>query len=80
MSRPDYHDPTRGLGGAAPAQSALTLRLVLALFGLATCAALCVVAIDVGIEPLAGIAAALALAAAVDAAIVIRRKFRGEPG
>ncbi|MBD0323811.1 MAG: hypothetical protein ICV72_10555, partial [Aldersonia sp.] len=30
----DYHDPTAGFGGAAPARSALTLRLVLAAFGL----------------------------------------------
>src|SRR4051794_41688693 len=36
---PDYHDPTAGLGGAAPAQSALTLRLVLATFGLLVCVA-----------------------------------------
>src|SRR3954453_17910311 len=34
---PDYHDPTAGFGGAAPAQSALTLRLVLAAFGLVIC-------------------------------------------
>ena len=36
---PDHHDPTAGIGGAAPAQSALTLRLVLAAFGLVVCAA-----------------------------------------
>src|SRR3954467_12482884 len=34
---PDYHDPTAGFGGAAPARSALTLRLVLAVFGLIVC-------------------------------------------
>ena len=34
---PGYHDPTAGIGGAAPATSALTLRLWLALFGLVTC-------------------------------------------
>ena len=31
---PGYHDPTAGFAGAAPARSALTLRLVLAAFGL----------------------------------------------
>jgi hypothetical protein len=31
---PGYHDPTAGIGGAAPAISALTLRLCLAVFGL----------------------------------------------
>ena len=31
---PDHHDPTAGVGGAPPAQSALTLRLALARFRL----------------------------------------------
>jgi hypothetical protein len=31
-AREDYHDPTAGFGGAAPARSALTLRLVLAAY------------------------------------------------
>ena len=34
---PDYHDPTAGFGGAAPAQSALTLRAWLAGFGVVVC-------------------------------------------
>jgi hypothetical protein len=34
---PDYHDPTAGIGGAPQAYSALTLRLVLASFGLVVC-------------------------------------------
>src|SRR3954464_1359130 len=34
----DYHDPTAGFGGAPPARSALTLRAVLAAFGLVFCA------------------------------------------
>jgi len=33
----DYHDPTAGFGGAPPARSALTLRAVLAAFGLVFC-------------------------------------------
>src|SRR3954452_12842794 len=36
---PDYHDPTAGFAGAPPAQSALTLRAVLAVFGLLVCVA-----------------------------------------
>ena len=33
---PGYHDPTAGIGGASRASSALTLRLILAVFGLFT--------------------------------------------
>lgn len=36
-ARPGYHDPTAGWAGAPPARSALTLRLVLASFGLVVC-------------------------------------------
>src|SRR5215210_4764200 len=36
---PDHHDPTAGFAGARPARSALTLRLVLAVFGLVVCVA-----------------------------------------
>jgi len=31
---PGYHDPTAGFGGSSPARSALTLRALLAVFGL----------------------------------------------
>lgn len=79
--RPDHHDPTAGLGGAPPAQSALTLRLILALFGVAACAALAAVsALLDAPRPLTGVVAALALIAAVDAVVVVRRKLNGEPG
>ena len=37
--REGYHDPLAGVAGAAPARSALTLRIVLATFGLLVCAA-----------------------------------------
>ena len=81
MDRPDYHDPTAGIGGAPPAQSALTLRLLLALFGLAACAALTIVCVELGAPVvLSAIVAFLALAAAVDVAVILRRKFAGEPG
>lgn len=79
---PNHHDPTaRFFPGAPPARSALTLRLVLASFGL----------VVFGIA--AGIAAAgdaptwwvivlivVAVIAAIDIAVIIRRKRRGEPG
>lgn len=78
---PDHHDPTAGIGGAAPAQSALTLRLVLAAFGLAFClvAGLLWLAADVPAWP-GVVLLALAAVAAVDLVVVVRRKARGEPG
>ena len=78
---PDHHDPTAGIGGAPPAQSALTLRLVLAAFGLVVClgAGLLWLAGDLPVWP-AVVLLALAAVAAVDLAVVIRRKARGEPG
>ena len=78
---PGYHDPIAGIGGAAPARSALTLRLYLALFGLISCAALAIVlyAIDAptGFVVVLGVLAATAV---LDIAAVVRRKRRGEPG
>ncbi|MGY1633786.1 DUF6343 family protein [Geodermatophilus sp. SYSU D01186] len=78
---PDHHDPTAGIGGAAPAQSALTLRLVLAAFGLVVCLAggLVWLAIDLPVWP-AVVLFVLAAVAAVDLVVVVRRKRRGEPG
>jgi len=79
-SRPppdDYHDPTAGWAGAPPARSALTLRLILALFGLATCAAAAAAFVTVVDQPAyAAVLAALALVALVDAAVVLARKRR----
>jgi Flp pilus assembly protein TadB len=78
---PDYHDPTAGFGGAPPAQSALTLRLVLAGFGLVVCVAggilLLVAGVPVWIAVVLFVLAAVALA---DLVVVTRRKARGEPG
>ena len=78
---PDHHDPTAGVGGAAPAQSALTLRLVLAAFGLVVCLAGAVVLLVAG-APVAVAVVFLVLAgvALVDLVVVARRKARGEPG
>ncbi|HYH24923.1 MAG TPA: DUF6343 family protein [Blastococcus sp.] len=78
---PDHHDPTAGFAGAAPAQSALTLRMVLAAFGLVVCLAggFLLLATDV---PVAFPIALFVLAAivAVDIVVIARRKARGEPG
>jgi hypothetical protein len=81
QAREDYHDPTAGIGGAPPARSALTLRLVLAVWGLLLCGAAAVLFLTVVTAPVpAGVAAFLAAAAAVDIVVVVRRKRRGEPG
>jgi membrane protein implicated in regulation of membrane protease activity len=80
-AREDYHDPTAGIGGVPPARSALTLRLILASFGLVACATGAVLFLTAVIQP--AIAAAWAFFAAValiDLVVVARRKLRGEPG
>ena len=78
---PDHHDPTAGFAGARPARSALTLRLVLAAFGL-------VVSVGggllwLGVEELpawpAVVLFVLGAIAAVDIVVILRRKARGEP-
>lgn len=79
---PGYHDPMAGFGGAAPALSALTLRLWLAGFGLVFCAVAAVLLL-VWLPELAWLAwvlVILAVIAAVDIAWVAHRKRRGEPG
>jgi hypothetical protein len=79
--REGYHDPLAGIGGAARARSALTLRIVLATFGLVVCTT-GAVALWVADAPavFASIAAVFALVALVDLVVVIRRKLNGEPG
>ena len=77
---PDYHDPFGGIGGAAPAYSALTLRIVLASVALAMC--LAAGTLFVVLHVLWGIIllSVLAVVCIVDLAWVIHRKRRGEPG
>ena len=80
-AREDYHDPTAGIAGAPPARSALTLRLILASFGLLACTAGAVVFVTVASQPvIAGIFAFFAAVALADIVAVARRKLRGEPG
>jgi hypothetical protein len=78
---PGYHDPTAGIGGAAPAISALTLRLCLAVFGLviSTAFAIWLYVIKAPIVFLV-VLVTLATTAAIDIAVIVRRKRRGEPG
>ncbi|GAA4426550.1 hypothetical protein GCM10023169_25470 [Georgenia halophila] len=78
---PDHHDPTAGIGGAPPARSALTLRLILADIGLIAGILLAVWAATED-APLVWIIlpAVMAVTAAVDLLVVLRRKRRGEPG
>jgi hypothetical protein len=78
---PDHHDPTAGIGGAAPAQSALTLRLALAVFGVVVCVAggILFLAVDAPVA-FTVVLFVLAAVALVDLAVIIRRKRRGEPG
>jgi hypothetical protein len=78
---PGYHDPTAGIGGAAPAYSALTLRLCLAAFGVVACTALAiwlyVIGVPIGFVVVLG---ALAAVGVLDIVAILRRKRRGEPG
>jgi hypothetical protein len=78
---PDYHDPTAGFAGAPPARSALTLRLVLAVFGLVVCVAGGFGALAAGMPAWGPILLfLLAGTALVDIVVIARRKARGEPG
>ncbi|MGH4010985.1 MAG: DUF6343 family protein [Pseudonocardiaceae bacterium] len=77
---PDYHDPTAGFGGSPPARSALTLRAVLAGFGLLFCTVAAVLMIRAGLTTFGVVMAVLAAIALVDLGWVIHRKRRGEPG
>ena len=76
----DYHDPTAGLAGAPPARSALTLRAVLAAFGLVFCGVAAGLSFAAGLTGLGWVLAVLAAVALVDLGVVVNRKRRGEPG
>ena len=79
---PDHHDPTAGFGGAPPARSALTLRLVLAAFGLVVAVAGGLLWLGVDELPAwpAVVLFVLGAIAAVDIVVIVRRTARGEPG
>ena len=77
---PGYHDPTAGVGGSSPARSALTLRAVLAVFGLVVCGAGAWLSWQVGMAWLAIVLVVVAVVALLDLAWVLYRTGRGEPG
>jgi hypothetical protein len=79
--RLDVHDPTAGIGGAAPAASALRLRLWLASAAIAGCVIGIVLTIvrggPVALIVVLGLVAATAV---VDVGVVVTRIRRGEVG
>jgi hypothetical protein len=77
---PDYHDPTAGIGGAAPAYSALTLRAVLAAFGLVFAVGAAWIGFANAFPLLGWSMVVIAVIALGDLAWVLYRKWRGEPG
>jgi hypothetical protein len=77
---PDYHDPAAGFGGATSARSALTLRALLAAFGLVFCAGAAWFAFAAGFTGLGIALVVVAVIALVDLGWVLHRKQRGEPG
>jgi hypothetical protein len=77
---PGYHDPTAGFGGAAPTYSALTLRAVLAAFGLVFAAGAAWIGFANALPWLGWAMVVVALIALVDLVWVLYRKRRGEPG
>jgi hypothetical protein len=76
----DYHDPTAGFGGAAPTRSALTLRAVLAAFGLVFAGGAAWIGFAGGLHVLGWSMVVVAVIALGDLAWVLYRKHRGEPG
>lgn len=76
----DYHDPTGGFAGYPPARSALTLRLLLAAFGVLLFAGATIAAVLAELTGLAIAFGALAVLATINLAWVVHRKRRGEPG
>jgi Family of unknown function (DUF6343) len=77
---PGYHDPTARFGGATPARSALTLRAVLAVFGLVFCGGAAWFGFAAGLPGLGWAMVVVAVIALGDLAWVLYRKRRGEPG
>ena len=68
------------MGGATPARSALTLRAVLAMFGLLFAGGAAWLGFAAGMPVLGWVMVAVAVIALVDLAVVLDRKRRGEPG
>jgi Family of unknown function (DUF6343) len=79
--RLDYHDPSAGIGGAAPAASALTLRLWLAAAALVACVAgIALTAVVGGPVWLIVVLALVGVTTVADLTVIARRKRSGEFG
>jgi membrane protein YdbS with pleckstrin-like domain len=79
--RPGYHDPTWGMWGAAASQSALTLRLYLAIVVVVATSALTIWFYLAEAPVVFGaVSAVLAVLGVVDVVVIARRKKWGEPG
>jgi Family of unknown function (DUF6343) len=77
--RPDYSDPVSGMG-TQRAESALTLRLVLSIFGLIFTLGGAIILTSAGFGWLGLVFAVMSLGAAVEIVVFSRRLHRGEPG
>lgn len=77
---PDHHDPTAGIGGAAPAYSALSLRLVLAIVALLLAIGVAILGLTLSIPALYWSMFVLVVIVIIDIVVILRRKRRGEPG
>ena len=77
---PGYHDPTTGIGGSTPARSALTLRALLAVFGLVVSAGGAWFSFAAALPGLGWVLVVVAVVALVDLVWILIRKGRGEPG
>lgn len=77
---PGYHDPSAGFGGAPAARSALTLRAVLAVFGLVFAVGAAWFGFAAGLPTVGWVMVAVAVIAVGDLVWVLYRKRRGEPG
>jgi hypothetical protein len=79
--RLDYHDPSAGIGGAAPAASALTLRIWLAAAAFVACLAGIVLTVArSGPFWLVVVLALVAVTTVADLVVIRRRKRGGEAG
>ncbi|WP_235022808.1 DUF6343 family protein [Amycolatopsis alkalitolerans] len=77
---PDYHHPTAGYGDAAPAYSALTLRIWLAAIGFVLAVGAAILFAYNGFWWATVLLGLLAAGTLADLAWVVHRKRRGEPG
>lgn len=77
---PGYHDPTSGFGGAAPAYSALTLRIWMASLSVLLCIGAAILFARFEIWWAVVLLSVVAVGCLADLAWVVHRKRRGEPG